>query len=1235
MRRMRLLAVIFPLLMLCAGVAQMQSTNGNAVAFAHPLLQNVNVLHGPDGVSVEISASGPLFPTATLVLNPDRLVIDLPNTVAGRLRTIAVQADGVKAVRFAQNSVRPPVARVVVDLQQAQEYELVREGNKVLVRLHSASSAAVPATSPPASPISATTKPQPVVAIGKPQATAVPASYSTWAAAASSAAASAPEDFVFAEPTYAAKPAPAVPPERALKAAATMAATRPESLVLPPESASMQASAIAVAQSTAGFYISGVIASSDCKIPGAVITAKSTATGKTFSTVSDDQGRYTLAVPAPGIYHLGFELFGFVPADRLVLINGREAHADFTVVLSTIQNSTATQHLETPQGSGGMEEAALARPHRRDTKDSLPLSADMPLEFSFVGGEVAQPVTVADSVDVHAPTRQLAVHGTVYYQAGNSALDASPYALHGIAAEKPKYAQNNFGANLGGPLPWVKKGTTSVFVNYSGNRSGNPYNGFANLPSPTLRAGDFSGLRVPYGPAAGQPIALYDPETGQAFPANRIPPERMSPAAVALLRYMPLPNWDGMSQNFRFVSATRTRSDGFGLMLTRVPSGLTDSGKNAPARNNFSAGLGYRRSATNLPTRFPLLGGDSTSNSWNANLAHTLTKSFFTNNLRLGFDSTKWRISNHFRNDIAAALGINGVSRDSFDWGLPSIAFTQFTGLQDIAPAFRADRNFRVADALSWSHGQHNLKWGGEFSRLTFDLHPSNDARGSFIFTGFATAQLAGGTPVPGTGSDFADFLLGLPQKTHVQYSNDTYSFAGDAWSLYFVDDWRLAKNLTLNMGLRSEYVSPLSEAQNRLVTLDAPSNFSAVAVVSAGGTGPFSGPYPDTIVAPDRNNFAPRIGVAWRAAERLIVKAGYSVNYDPSLYNSLATRLATQPPFAVGHTGITTGSQALTLENGFSLLQPDSVGNDFAVPRNLPLGYAQVWLLQVQRELPGGIALVTSYAGTKGSRLEMLRAPNRTATGLLLPDVAPFLWDTAEGSSILHAGSLRVEKRLDHGLSVDASYMFSRSIDDVPALADDTPVAQDELNLKAERSLSAFDQRHRLTVDYAYELPFGRGMGTSSVGNRVFGVWSLTGTIRYGSGYPLTPHVLGDFTDVNRGGYGALRPDVTGRPVELPQPTVERFFNTSAFKLPPPESYGNAGRNSIIGPAIFTMDAAVQKSFQLREGHTLQFRAQASNLLNTPEFTQIDTNLRSLSYGQITGVGSMRVIQLMLRYGF
>jgi trimeric autotransporter adhesin len=994
---------------------------------------------------------------------------------------------------------------------------------------------------------------------------------------------------------------------------------------------------IASAQSALGLYISGTIASDDTKPPGVLINAENTATGVAISTVSDDQGHYRLIVPVPGTYRVRVELFGFSPSDRVLSIADRETQADFKLALAPVERTAANHHLQAPSAAAH-EPPPQASRDRRDGERVSPLSADVPVDFSFVTGQVAQPVAAAESADVHRASGHSPVYGTAYYKAGNAALDASPYALHGIAAEKPEYAQNSFGGTVGGALPWFKKGTTSLSVNYSGNHNANPHNGFATVPTAALRAGDFSGVRMPYGPATGQPITLYDPETGGAFPGSRIPVERMSPAALALLRYIPLPNQDSMSQNFRYVSATHSKSDGFGLMLTRVPSAVTDSAKSAPVRSNFSVGLGYLRSEANPPNVFPLLGGNSTTHGWNANFSHTLTKGFFSNDVDVGFNSTSSRTANHFRNDIAAAVGVNDVSRDSFDWGLPSIAFTQFTGLQDVTPALRADRSFRVADTLSWSRGEHNLKWGGEFSRLAFDLRRSNDASGSFMFTGFATAKLTGGIPVPGTGSDFADFLLGLPQKTHVQYSDGAFSFNGDAWSLYFVDDWRLAKNLTLNLGVRYEYVSPLSEAQNRLVTLDAPPDFSAVALVRAGGIGPFSGPYPNTIVAPDSNNFAPRIGIAWRAAERLIMRAGYSINYDPSLYNSLATALSVQPPFAVEETGIATEGQVLTLSTGFPALQADTVRNDFAVPRNLPLSYAQVWVLEVQNELPGGIALLTSYTGTKGSHLTMLRAPNRTATGLLLPHVEPFLWQTAEGSSILHAGSLRVQKRLEHGLSLGASYMFSRSIDDVSALGDETPVAQDESNLKAERSLSAFDQRHRLVVHYGYELPFGRGkrwLGASAIASRLLGNSSLRGTIRYQSGYPLTPHVLGDFVDVNRGGYGALRPDVTGQPVQLPQPTVERFFNTSAFMLPPSGLYGNAGRNSIIGPAIFLMDAALQKSFQLGESHTLQFRAQAANLLNSHEFTQVDTNLRSLSYGQITGVGSMRVIQLMLGYSF
>src|SRR5262249_37033089 len=153
----------------------------------------------------------------------------------------------------------------------------------------------------------------------------------------------------------------------------------------------------------------------------------------------------------------------------------------------------------------------------------------------------------------------------------------------------------------------------------------------------------------------------------------------------------------------------------------------------------------------------------------------------------------------------------------------------------------------------------------------------SNAANGSFMFTGFATSQYVNGVATLGSGSDFADFLLGLPQKTYVQYSNDAFSFNGNAWSLHFLDDWRLAKNVSLNLGLRYEFVSPFSEAHNRLVTLDAPPDFSTVAVVRAVGVGPFSGRFPNTIAAPDRKNFAPRLGIAWRAAERVILRGGYS----------------------------------------------------------------------------------------------------------------------------------------------------------------------------------------------------------------------------------------------------------------------------------------------------------------------------------------------------------------------
>lgn len=998
-----------------------------------------------------------------------------------------------------------------------------------------------------------------------------------------------------------------------------------------------QATGVTVpAPSGAPFYISGRVFIGKATLPGVVISVTCTSDGQMFSTASDDEGRYNLAVPAPGKYLVHVELFGFTPVDHVLRVSAQQTDANFSLGLAPVHSNSQSE--EHAAGSHPASNEGTPKHGRKTASSSTSsLSADLPMDFSFVTGKLAQSAGEADNGGVGVSSRQWPVHFNASYQGRNSALDASPYALHGIPAAKPEYAQNTFSAGLGGTLPWgKKKATTSLFGSYNGSRNGSPYSGFATVPTAALRAGDFSGLTTISGSATGRGITISDPATGQPFVNNRIPPDRVSPAALALSQYMPLPTRDGLSQNFRFVTVNQSKTDGFGLSLMRSSS--VDTSRNAFVRSNLNLSLGYHRSTTNLPNVFPLLGGNSITQGWNAGVGYTLTKAFFANSLGLRFNRTNSRTLNHFHEDVAAALGISGVSRDSFDWGLPSVSFAQFTGLRDVKPMLRANRNFSFTEALSWSHDKHNVKWGGEFHRLAFDLRNSTDAAGSFAFTGFATALVMNGARVPGTGSDFADFLLGLPQKTHVQYSNGSYSFRGNAWNLYFLDDWRVAKNVSLNLGLRYEYASPFSEAHNRLATLDAPPDFSGVAVVPAGGVGPFSGHFPKTIVAPDRNNLAPRIGVAWRAADRVIVRAGYSIDYDTSLYNSLGAQLALQPPFAVGQTGIASSGQLLTLTNGFPALQADAVSNDFAVARHLPLSYAHIWVVQVQNELPQGFTLMTSYTGASGADLQMFRAPNRTPTGLLLANVAPFLWQTNEGSSILHAGSMALEKRLAEGLSFGASYMFSRAIDNAPALGDETQVAQNDRALERDRGLSAFDQRHRLAVNYAYELPFGRGrrwLNGSAFENQLLGDWSLMGNLQYASGFPLTPHVVGSSADVETGGYGALRPDVTGEPVQLSQATVDRFFNTGAFTVPPDGRYGTAGRNIISGPWVFSFDAGVTKSFTVADRHNLRFRAQATNLLNKKQFAQVDTNLNSLSYGQITNVGAMRTIQIGIQYSF
>lgn len=841
-------------------------------------------------------------------------------------------------------------------------------------------------------------------------------------------------------------------------------------------------------------------------------------------------------------------------------------------------------------------------------------------------------------------------HGTLFYDLGDAALDAAPYSLTGAPVAKPSYVQHRFGGGLGGPLniPKIYNGgdKTFFFLSYNGVRSTTPFDAFSTVPTPEERNGDFSQARL----NSGAPVTIINPVSGQPFLGNVIPAAQINAAARGLLPFIPLPNLPGAVDNFHYLTSTTDNENNLNVHLVHSFGGNTiGPWRRGGKRNLVNGGFHYHSSNTGLTSIYPSAGGNTSVRGFDVPLGYVRSFGKLTNIARMDYNRETISTRNlyaYFQN-ITGSLGISGVSQNPFDWGLPNLAFTNFGSLSDTNPLLRRDQTWSFSDFMIWRRGQHTVRGGGDFRRIQLNTETDNNARGSFTFTGASTAEVVNGRALPGTGYDFADFLLGLPQLTSVQYGSNNYHFRGDSWDLFLQDDWRVRGNLTLNFGVRYEYFSPFTETNNQIANLDLAPNLLAcagaqtacVARVLPGQSGPFHGVFPTSLVRPDRNNFAPRLGLAWKALANTVVRAGYGINYDTSAYSTIAQQLGFQPPFSFSSTNIASPLLALTLQNGFPAPAPQTITNSYAVNPNYRLGYVQIWNLDVQQQLTSTLVMNVDYTGTKGTALDILEAPNRTATGVLLAGVQPFLWETSGGDSITHAGSLRLRKRLQGGLSLGGSYTFSKAIDNASALGGGAGiVAQNAFYLAAERGLSSFDQRHRFTADYLWELPFGadkRFLVQRGLLRDLFGNWQWSGDWSIESGFPFTARVLGSFTDVNRGSNGTLRADLTGQAVPLASPTVGEWFNTAAFAAPPPGQYGDAGRNTIIGPPTVLFDMAMTKVIPMGETRMLEARAQASNVFNTPQFTVIDTTVNSPSFGRVTAAGNMRQMQLTLRYRF
>lgn len=863
-------------------------------------------------------------------------------------------------------------------------------------------------------------------------------------------------------------------------------------------------------------------------------------------------------------------------------------------------------------------------------------------------------------------------HGAFFWNGGNSALNAEPFSVRGAPLNQPAYASNHFGLTFAGApyIPKVLEHDTKdfLFFTLAGNLSSSPFNQYGTVPTPAERTGDLSALTS----QNGTPIPIYNPATsptpctangnvpGQQFIGNVIPASCIAPQTMGLLNYIPPPNLSGAFQNYQRITTNQTNTTNVGLRYVRsfgannggspivgmIRQYMGQGGGNS-WRQTINANFNYSHNAADELNIFPDLGGKQQLHQYSLQAGYSLGKGKLTNNLTLGWNRSNTELQNYFTNttDVAQQLGINifnGAAVSPLNFGLPNITLNQFTGMNEQQPNFRINQTISLSESSSWIHKKNNIRFGGDFRRVHLDMIGQANSTGTFYFTGFyteepGTAGSNGSGALATSGSSLADLLLGLPQQTALQAPYQKAYLRENEWDLYAQDSWQALPNFTVMAGLRYEYFSPYSEKDDRLVNLDVGNNYTTVVPVQPNQVGPFSGKFPRTLITPERNNFSPRIGIAWRAIKDTVVRAGYGINYANGQYVKFVQNFAFQPPFADVQTNEATAGAQITLANGFPGSQ--TAGN-YAVYKNYRLPYVQVWNLDIQHTFPLGIMLNVGYNGSKGTRLDIVSAPGRTATETL--SGVYYDWEDSIAFSNYNALAVRLRKRMQRGIAIGATYTYSHSIDNASSIGGNggtgLVVAQNWQDLLAEKSNSSFDVRQNLKGDFVYELPFGPDTHMLTNGSwlsHALANLSLSGTFNFATGEPLTPAYEAAVEDVARGSAGSLRPDrVPGASLTQGGGSIRNWFNRDAFKQPA-ATYGTASRYSIPGPGTVSFNASFSKSIRFGDFRNLELRATTNNVFNTVQYSGVDSTLGSATYGQVTSAASMRSFTFLGRYRF
>ncbi len=981
-------------------------------------------------------------------------------------------------------------------------------------------------------------------------------------------------------------------------------------------------------------------------VPGATVTA--TQDGNKFVTVTDQQGSYSFPELKDGSCTIEVEMPGFATVRQEITVapSGPAQRWELKMLpLAEIKAKAQTPAVATASA------AAPAVPQSAEAPNPQPAPAQSQ-ESDDLNQSAADGFLINGSVN-NAATAPFALPaafgnnrngGKSLYNGGlgvlfdNSALDARPYSLSGQNTPKAAYSRLTGFVTLGGPLqiPHLIKNGPFFFVAYQWTRNNNATAQSALVPTQAEREGRFS-------------TPVIDPLTGSPFPGNLIPAERISPQARALLNLYPLPNVSGSARyNYQAPILSPTHQD---ALQTRL-------NKNLSANNQLYGGLALQSTRASTANVFGFVDTtEALGLHTNINWTHRLRQQLFLN-LGYQFSRLSNRVHPFFENrtNISGQAGITGNNQDAMNWGPPTLEFSSgVAGLSDSPGSFNRNQTSAVSYSLLWNHRAHNVSLGGDFRRQEFNFLAQQDARGTLTFTGAVT------------GSALGDFLLGIPQTSSIAFGNADKYFRQSVYDAYVADDWRVTPSLTLNLGLRWEYSAPITELHDRLVNLDiAPGFVAAAPVLASDATGTLTGSrYPNSLVHPDKTAFEPRLGLAWRPlpGSSLLVRAGYGIYYDASGYQTIALQMAQQPPLSKTFSVQNSAADPLTLANAFTA-PAAAATNTFAVDPNFRVGYAQIWQLSVQHDLPGSLQLTAAYIGTKGTHGLRAFLPNTFPAGGTNPCPtcpAGFVYLTSSGNLTRQAAQVQLRRRLHSGLAAVVRYTFAKSIDDVAAagglgspgnnqnpspqapggaspgaLVSGSPtlaIAQNWLNLRAERGLSAFDQRHLLTVQLQYTTGTGMAGGTLLRGWRgtLFKEWTVATQITAGSGLPQTPIYLAPVPGT--GVTGTIRPKFTGAP--LYDAPSGLFLNPAAYAPPPPGQWGDAGRDSITGPAQFTLNASLGRTFRVGDRFNLDLRLDATNALNHVTYTAWNTTINSAQFGLPAAANAMRSVQSSLRLRF